>query len=123
VDLALAAAQKIDGHDGTKSSKKCAERSKERREGRGKANVRLQQQSGHRADARAAGYAQDERIGKWIAQKRLKAGTGDRKRCAEKRAKKDARQPDIKNDEPVVTGEFARLVQRDPNQIAPECIE
>ena len=95
VELSLAPAQKINSRDGQPRARECQPCITSGT--CGKCNERE-----NRAQRRAARNSQHIRIGQRIAQQRLKTCARNRKRRAHQNPKRDARQPQIKNDQAVV---------------------
>src|SRR5258708_20977276 len=70
------------------------------------------------AEAGAGEKAEKIGIRQWIAKQRLKTCAGDGERSADNDAEKNAREADILDDQDVVGGDAAALVEEDTPHIA-----
>src|SRR6202790_3446395 len=123
VDLALAAAQKINYGDGGGGAQKRAQRREQGGDGWRKGQVRLRDKRENGSEGGAARDPQDVRVGEWIAKERLKACAGDRERRADDDGQKDAGEADVDDDHAVVAGDGASLAQHYVDQVQAETVE
>ena len=106
----FAAAQKINGGNRRHRSQKRSQR-------RNKRKLRREDQRQDGSQRRAARNSQHERIGQRIAQQRLKTCAGNGQRRSHQDSQQNARQSQIKNDEPVFRGKLVAASDGDAPEI------
>src|SRR5216683_5987538 len=113
VNLARAAAEKIDGGDGSGGSEEGTHRSQQRREYRRKREVGFDNEREDGAETRTAGNTEDVGVRERISKQRLKAGASNGERSTDNDSEENARKTDILDDQDVVAGDVGALVQQD----------
>jgi len=119
VDLTIAAAKEIDGRNRDGRAEESSERSDEPGDFRRQGQMTLDDEGNDRADSGAGGDSQDIRIGKRIAQERLKACARHRKGCSDDDSEQDTRQADVHDDHAVVGGNGTALAEEHAKESRP----
>ena len=121
--MSLATTEEIDRRNGDGGSKKCTKRSDESSELRRHGELIFDHEGDDGTDRRAAGDAENVRVGKRVAQQRLKARARDRERSADDDGKKNARKSNVHDDHAVIGGDAAALVEQHADQVAAKAVK